>query len=99
MSQRADQKLTVGYKSPTNEPFSVAHTIPAAAPANVEDKKRYLESLRDAVAATQDEVNKELTKRMEEDKARDAASKPNSARNIDEDKEEENYGEEAQEED
>lgn len=35
---------------------------------------------------------------MEEDKTRDAASKLAAAKGVDEDKEEENYGEEVQEE-
>jgi hypothetical protein len=98
MAQQTDQKLTVSYTSPTSEPFNVSHSIPASSSDNVQDKIQYLTSLRNAVTATQDEVNKELTRRMEEDKARDAASKPGIARNIDEDKEEENYGEEVQEE-
>ncbi|KAI9155347.1 EKC/KEOPS complex, subunit Gon7 [Paramyrothecium foliicola] len=99
MTQSTDRKLTVNYTSPTNESFNVAHSIPAPSSETVQDKTQYLVTLRNAVTATQDEVNKELTKRMEEDKARDASSKPGIAKNIDEDKEEENYGEEVQEED
>jgi hypothetical protein len=94
----ANATLSVSYGSPTSKPFSVTHTIPAPTTQSVDDRTQHLAALRAAVSATQDEVNKELTARMEEDKARDAASKPSAAKGVDEDKEEENYGEEVQEE-
>jgi hypothetical protein len=99
MAQQSDPKLTASYKSPTSEPFAVTHALPAP-PANpsVADKTQRLAALRAAARATQAEINQQLTRRMEEDKARDAASKPGPARGVDEDKEEENYGEEVQEE-
>ncbi|KAH7259742.1 uncharacterized protein BKA55DRAFT_688031 [Fusarium redolens] len=53
------------------------------------DKSSYLKTLRASVANTQATINQELTARMEQDKARDAAAEA---------KEEENYGEEVQEE-
>ncbi|KAH7158879.1 hypothetical protein DER46DRAFT_662865 [Fusarium sp. MPI-SDFR-AT-0072] len=62
------------------------YTSPATSTA---DKSSYLKALRASVADTQDTINKELTARMEQDKARDAAAEA---------KEEENYGEEVQEE-
>ncbi|KAF5233673.1 hypothetical protein FANTH_12472 [Fusarium anthophilum] len=82
--------LTADYTSPASEPFKVAHTLPAiSSPASTTDKSSYLKALRASVTDTQDTINKELTARMEQDKARDAAAEA---------KEEENYGEEVQEE-
>ncbi|GJN78001.1 gon7 family domain-containing protein [Purpureocillium lilacinum] len=93
--------LTATYTSPTNAPFAITKTIPAptttsSSSAAAADKSRYLEALRGAVAETQDQVNRELTARMDEDKARDGTA---SAAAVDEAKEEENYGEDVQEED
>lgn len=76
--------LSATYTSPTSAPFTLAHTLPPA------DHAPYLASLRGAAAALQDNVNRELTRRMEEDKAREGKA--------DEVKEEENYGEEVVEE-
>ncbi|KAL6886978.1 hypothetical protein GGI43DRAFT_388436 [Trichoderma evansii] len=74
-------------------PFSITKSIPAPpTPLDPAGKSKYLESLRACVAAAQDQINKELTTRMEEDKAREGAAA------VDEEKEEENYGEEVQEE-
>lgn len=85
------------YKSPTSESFTITNAIPAPATSAAQDKSQYLSSLRAAVAAAQDRINKELTARMEEDKAQEAAKGVRAAA-ADEDKEEENYGEEVQEE-
>jgi hypothetical protein len=90
--------LSVTYKSPANEDFS--NSVPLATPPSdsVENRTKYLKDLRQAVVQTQEQVNKELTARMEEDNARaTAAGTPggNSAvAGVDEVKEEENYGEE-----
>ncbi|KAH7248070.1 hypothetical protein B0J15DRAFT_551725 [Fusarium solani] len=87
MSQPA---LTADYSSPLSEPFTVSHTLPAISSSpSTADKTSYLEALRASIADTQATINKELTARMEQDKARDAAAEA---------KEEENYGEEVQEE-
>ncbi|KND92687.1 hypothetical protein TOPH_02720 [Tolypocladium ophioglossoides CBS 100239] len=88
-------KLTAEYTSPTNEPFSVAARIPSAPSSSVADKTTYLATLSIAIGGTQDSINEVLTQRMDEDKVRDGAAKPA----VDEDKEEENYGEEVQDED
>lgn len=96
MAQDKNLNLTATYNSPTSEPFTITHTLPAPASASVSDKSQYLSSLRQAVSATQDQINKELTSRMEEENSRSA----NGAKAVDEAKEEENYGEEVvQEED
>lgn len=88
------------YTSPDNEHFTITKNIPAPPSSSVQDKTQYLEALRRAVAETQDQVNKELTARMEEDKARETPAGGSAAAKLgaDEDKEEENYGEEVQEE-
>lgn len=89
--------LSATYASPTNAPFTAAHDLPpppsGTTNPTVEDKTAYLAALRGAVATLQDEVNKELTQRMDEDKAREAGS---ASAAVDDAKEEENYGEEAQ---
>lgn len=75
--------------------------LPAPATTKTTDRTAYLAALRKATAEMQEIINKELTSRMEEDKAREAASngisKLNSAK-VDEAKEEVNYGEEVAEE-
>ncbi|KAF5001433.1 hypothetical protein ACHAPU_001772 [Fusarium lateritium] len=82
--------LTADYASPESEPFKVSHTLPAiTSSASTADKSSYLKALRASIADTQATINQELTARMEQDKARDAAVEA---------KEEENYGEEVQEE-
>ncbi|KAL2174328.1 EKC/KEOPS complex, subunit Gon7 [Thermothelomyces heterothallicus CBS 202.75] len=92
--------LSVTYTSTTNEDFDVR--LPVTAPADsttVESKAKYLSELRQSVTSLQDRINKELTARMEEDKAREASSAVgNGTKVVDDEKEEENYGEEAQEE-
>ncbi|KAM0236025.1 hypothetical protein ACHAPO_005248 [Fusarium lateritium] len=87
MSQPA---LTADYTSPESEPFKVSQTLPAiSSTASTTDKASYLKALRASIADTQSTINQELTARMEQDKARDAAAEA---------KEEENYGEEVVEE-
>ncbi|RFU79866.1 gon7 family [Trichoderma arundinaceum] len=96
-SASSDNFLTASYSSPTNSPFSITESIPAPpTPLDPAGKSKYLESLRASVATAQDQINKELTTRMEEDKAREAAV--GNQPSVDEEKEEENYGEEVQEE-
>jgi hypothetical protein len=65
-----------------------------------ESKNQYLRELRQSVKSLQTQVNRELTARMEEDQARDSsATKTKGAKKIiDDEKEEENYGEEVQDE-
>ncbi|KAG7285320.1 hypothetical protein NEMBOFW57_009942 [Staphylotrichum longicolle] len=85
--------LTTTYTSTSNAPFTIS--LPLSAPADsttVENKARYLSELRQS-------VNRELTARMEEDKARESSAAAASGKKIvDDEKEEENYGEEMQEE-
>lgn len=120
--------LKATYSSPTNPPFTVDLSI-APLPSSAEtdapstataDRTRYLTDLGKSVVKMQDMLDAELTARMEEDKAREAAaaesgevagknqetptgratkSNSKSTARVDEEKEEENYGEEVPEED
>lgn len=91
--------LTASYRSPSNAPFAITHELQAppsgTTDPTVPDKTRYLNDLRKATASLQEQINKELTQRMEEDKAAEAGNAP---RGVDDAKEEENYGEEVPEE-
>ena len=97
--------LSATYKSPTNEDFSLSATLPLPPSNHPEARKSYLKELRQAACQIQEQVNKELTARMEDDKARSSAGDDSgaaaatNANGVDEAKEEENYGEEAQGED
>ncbi|ATY62824.1 Gon7 [Cordyceps militaris] len=82
--------LTATYASPTNDAFALSSPLPLSD----DDKTAYLGALRAAVGEAQATINKELTARMEEDKARDAGA---AAAAADDAKEEENYGEDVQE--
>ncbi|TPX07152.1 uncharacterized protein E0L32_010953 [Thyridium curvatum] len=88
--------LSATYASPANEPFAVTESLPAPATTGVGDKTKYLADLKERISSVQERVNQELTARMEQDKARDAATSGKAA--VDDAKEEENYGEEVQEE-
>ncbi|KAG5922158.1 hypothetical protein E4U61_005640 [Claviceps capensis] len=89
-SNSAQSRLVATYSSPDNKHFTVAKTLDSPPSTSPQDKTTYLEALRKAVTETQEQINKELTARMEEDVARGTATA--------QDKEEENYGEEVQEE-
>lgn len=100
MSQQSNPSLTAKYTSPSNEAFAVDELLPAApSSTDVAAKTEYLSALRAAVVSTQEQINEELTARMEEDKARVAPTDAAAAKRatVDEEKEEENYGEEVQE--
>lgn len=91
--------LKASYDSPTNDPFTHTQSIPAPKTADTAERVAYLSALRKATANLQEHINKELTARMEDDKAREAADavakgKLNGTGLVDEGKEEENYGEE-----
>ncbi|TFA97564.1 hypothetical protein CCMA1212_010696 [Trichoderma ghanense] len=95
MAQPTSTTLTTSYTSPTNAPFAITESIPAPpSPLDAASKSKYLEALRASVASAQDKINRELTARMEEDKAREEAA--GVKHSVDDEKEEENYGEEVQ---
>lgn len=97
-SDNQNMSLTGTYSSPTNAPFTTTQELQAPSSGTVNptvpDKTKYLSDLRKAVATMQDQVNKELTSRMEDDKAREAGK--NGKPLVDDAEEEENYGEEVQ---
>lgn len=101
--QQARPALTAHYQSPSSQPFSSALELDTPLPAtSAVARKQYLGQLREKTAALQGLINDELTRRMEEDKAREAdaaASKNGKLALVDDAKEEENYGEEVVEED
>lgn len=91
--------LSATYQSPTNESFTHTTHLPSPPTTNSTDRTSYLAALRKATAEMQETINKELTSRMEEDKAREAAATGNTkSKVVDEAKEEDNYGEEVVEE-
>ena len=101
LSGQKYQLLSATYNSPTNAPFTVTHKLPTPPTSNTKDKTSYLSALRKATSEMQETINKELTQRMEEDKAREAATANGNgtkAKGVDEAKEEDNYGEEVAEE-
>lgn len=98
-AERKQTCLTAAYKSPDNEAFTVTNPIDARPSVSIPDKTTYLQALRKAVTEIQQQINMELTTRMEEDKNRGPATGQTGKLSADEDKEEENYGEEIQEED
>ena len=91
--------LSATYQSPTNKSFTRTTQLPAPPTTNPTDRTSYLAALRKATAEMQETINKELTSRMEEDKAREAAATGiTKSKVVDEAKEEDNYGEEVVEE-
>lgn len=96
------QILSATYNSPTNASFTHTTWLPTPATTASEDRTTYLSTLKSAVAELQDKINTDLTTRMEEDIAREAAangSLTSMSKGVDENKEEDNYGEEVVEED
>lgn len=82
--------LSATYTSSGNEPFTVTSPLTnSSTTLTTESRTTYLRSLRVAALSVQNSVNKELTARMEQDNAK--SQQPNDS------KDEENYGEEAQE--
>jgi hypothetical protein len=95
------QLLSATYNSPTNAPFTAIHKLSTPPSSKTEDQTSYLSTLRKATSELQETINKELTQRMEEDKAREAATSNGNAakvKGVDEAAEEDNYGEEVVEE-
>jgi hypothetical protein len=95
------QLLSAAYNSPTNAPFTAIHKLSTPPSSKTEDRTSYLSTLRKATSELQETINKELTQRMEEDKAREVATSNGNgtkARGVDEAAEEDNYGEEVAEE-
>lgn len=98
-AENKETRLTAAYTSPHNQDFTVTKSLDTPPSASGQDKAAYLGAVRKAVTETQEQINQELTSRMEEDKTRGSGTGLVAKLGVDEDKEEENYGEEVQEED
>ncbi|CAN8103507.1 unnamed protein product [Discula destructiva] len=106
-SKPSKMLFSATYTSATNNaPFTLTHTLAAppsgTASPTVPDKTAYLAALRSATAGLQEQINKELTQRMDEDNNNNNNNKAAAAASralVDEAQAEENYGEEAQEDD
>ncbi|KAK5661418.1 hypothetical protein OQA88_11318 [Cercophora sp. LCS_1] len=89
-STESSSSLSATYTSSGNEPFTIISPLTTSSPTlTTKSRTAYLHSLRAAALSVQDQVNKELTARMEQD---NKSQQPNDS------KDEENYGEEAQDE-
>lgn len=108
----APSTFTVTYtnSSSFSTPFNLTKDVPTTSTSSTSemstsDRAAYLHSLRQIAATFQDDINRELTQRMEEDNKRAAAAaganggKGRSKAEEEAAKEEENYGEEVVEED
>ena len=97
------QLLSAAYNSPASAPFTHTQKLAALQSDKPTDRTAYLGTLRRATAVMQEEINRELTARMEEDNAKGAAGADRASKakvhGVDESKEEDNYGEEVPEED
>lgn len=99
ISTESPTRLSAAYASPTStENFTYPLPTLSSSPIT-QEKTTYLSTLRSSVQKLQDEINAFLTKKMEEE--RNAASGANGVNGtkVDEQKEEENYGEEVVDED
>ena len=84
--------LQATYTSPTSTKV-FSHPLPPQKTSSTEERTAYLSALRASVSKMQEEVNTFLTEKMEEDNAADAKA-GKGGKVVDEQKEEENYGEE-----
>ncbi|KAH7366793.1 hypothetical protein B0T11DRAFT_274113 [Plectosphaerella cucumerina] len=93
MASKSTQNiLRATYSAPDAEPFTYELPVPAPASASPADKVASLARLRATITQVQADINRQLTANMEADKSRDAASSGKPV--VDDEKEEENYGEE-----
>jgi hypothetical protein len=82
--------ITVKYTAPSTEPQLFQRSL-TTCPSNPSTEQRtdYLGELRSSISQVQADINAFLTQKMEEDNAKSGQS------NVNDEKEEENYGEEA----
>ncbi len=95
---RTAQELTADYTSPliTNTfhcPLPTLTPLPSK-----QDTVSYLSALRKSVTKLQTDVNTFLTQKMKEEKERAVENENGASTKVDEQKEEENYGEEVDDE-
>lgn len=92
------QALTAVYKSPMNTNTFHFPLPTLTHPPSKQNTTAYLSALRKTVAQVQTDINIFLTRKMEEEKEYTVANGNGSSTKIDEQKEEENYGEEVDDE-
>lgn len=90
-SDKEQTEVTALYIGPSSTK-TFAHTLPSSSTQNTKEKTEYLSALRKSVILLQAEVNEYLTARMEDDKATTGSS----GQAVDEQKQEQNYGEEVE---
>jgi EKC/KEOPS complex subunit GON7 len=89
MTQENQKHLNVTYNASTEEPQVFQHGLPDCSEnPSTDQRTAYLAALRSSVTQVQAEVNIFLTKKMEEDNAKSGKG------TVNDEKEEENYGEE-----
>jgi hypothetical protein len=89
MTQENQKQLSATYNAPAEEPQAFQHGLPDRSEnPSTDEKTAYLAALRSSVTQIQADVNVFLTKKMEEDNAKSGKG------TINDEKEEENYGEE-----
>jgi Gon7 family len=94
-----ENALAARYRSPTGmKDFTHGLSAKCSPKATVSETTAYLSELRSGTKTMQENINKFLTEKMEEDKTREASTKSTKTKGQDE-VEEENYGEEPAEED
>jgi hypothetical protein len=93
MTQDNQKLLSATYTATSAEPQVFKRDLPACSEnPSTEERTDYLSGLRSSVSQIQSDINVFLTKKMEEDNAK---SEKNA---VNDEKEEENYGEEVVEE-
>ena len=94
----ANAKLSADYKSPTGQ-HTFSYEVPAVSQnQSTEETTDFLAKLRQSAVRMQQDVNTFLTQKMDEDKALENTKEVQHNAKVDEDKEEDNYGEEVDEE-
>ncbi|KAH6688283.1 Gon7 family protein [Plectosphaerella plurivora] len=91
-SEAPQNTLRATYSAPDAEPFAYELPVQAPSSASPTDRAASLARLRATITQVQADINRQLTANMEADKARDAATSGKPV--VDDEKEEENYGEE-----
>jgi phosphoribosylanthranilate isomerase len=94
----ASAKLSADYKSPTGQ-HTFSYGVPAVSEKqSTEETTDFLAKLRQSAVQMQQDINTFLTQKMDEDKAMESTKGVQHKAKVDEDKEEDNYGEEVDEE-
>ena len=94
----ATARLSADYESPAGQ-HTFSYEVPAISEKqSTEETTAFLAKLRQSAVQMQQDVNTFLTQKMDEDKAMESTKEVQHSAKVDEDKEEDNYGEEVDEE-